>query len=279
MVREGAVSWPHGDSLTAGPFQRADDSGCVRLRIPGAATFAVQGLDVVVDHEVASDTTLRDLALAGPVASLVIRNAGMVPVRGAAVRDGEFAAVILGASAVGVSTLAGALVARGLEFAGDDTLALGPRPGRLPLVASGGECLQLPPDTEAALRARLGIAGVALRTATGLPRLDVHLGVRGDAPQLAAIYVLDAEATSEVRMSPITGLARMEAIQAADWHRALRREQGYDSDDFVAAAAVTTGVAMRQVSRRDGPELHLGQLSRVVQRDFRAVCRARREAE
>lgn len=273
VVRRGDAGWPERDVLGAGPFRRADENGCVWLRVPGAATFAIRGLEVVVEDEPDGDPTLRDLALAGPVASLVIRNAGMVPVHGAAVREGEFAAVILGAAAVGVSTLAGALVVRGMQFVGDETLALIPRAGLLPLVAGGGSTLQLPPDTEAALRPRLGTSGVPLRPAQVLPRLDVPLDVDSDLPAVAAIYVLDAEATTEPKLAEISGLARMEAVQAADSQRALRREQGYDSDDFVAAATVTGGVAMRQVSRLDGPELHVGRLSRLVRGDFQAVCR------
>lgn len=278
VVREGAVGRSAGHALNAGPFRRADDSGCVWLQVPGTATFAVRGLEVVVDNEVGGDPVLRDFVLAGPVAALVIRNAGMVPVRGAAVRDGDLAALILGVSAIGVSTLAGALIARGLQLVGDETLALIPRAGRLPLVAAGGSTLQLPSDSEAALRARLGVEGVPLRTSASLPRLDIALSVDHDSPELAAIYVLDAEATTEVSLTPIAGLDRMEAVQAADWHRVLRREQGFDSDDFVAAAAVTSGVAMRKVSRLDGPDLHVGDLSRLVRRDFQAVSRTLRSA-
>ena len=99
------------------------------------------------------------------------------------------------------------------------------------------------------------------------------MDVTHDALEVAAIYVLDADSTTEVRLCGISGTERMEAIQSADGHRVLRRAQGYNSHDFVTASVVTREVAMRQVSRVAGPELHIGEVSRVVKRDFLRVCR------
>lgn len=253
-----------------GPLRQVDAAGRLRLRVPGAGVFRVDGRAVEFAAEPECDEGLRDLVLASSVANVVLRNLGFTPVHGAAVAWKGRAALFIGPAAIGTSSLATALMLRGFTMLGDDLLAL-QRVDDSTVVWGGGHDVQLPSDVVAAFGERLAGKVAPSRPEVALTRHDVRFSPPSKPFPLAAIYLIDANATEHPHVAALRGTGRIEALMATDWHLPVRRKMGYYSDDFVNAARLSGSVAMRRVSRLDTNSLHVGALSKVVASDVRRV--------
>lgn len=264
---------PPPDAVRVGPLRWVQSHEASWLQVPGAGLFRIRGRQVDFNPDDPCDDALRDLALAGPVANLVLRAAGAVPVHGAAVAWSDQIALLLGPAAIGTSTLATALHVRGFDIVGDDLLALRSHEGRV-FAMAGGRFMQVPTNVVDAFGDRLPSQGRPSRPSSTLARRDVEFASPLAAGQVAAIYVLDNDSKEEPRISEVPGLQRMEAVLQADVHRPLRRELGWHSDDFGTAGVLTASLPVRKVSRLDTPSLHVGHLSKLVARDFKRIVRA-----
>lgn len=260
---------PPSEAARVGPLRRVLGD-TVWVRVPQVGQFRVAGTTIAFCPDQTCDPDLRDLVLAGPIANLVVRGAGLIPVHGAAVAWQGHTLLMLGAAANGTSTLAAALSLRGFEVVGDDLLAI-ESDGEAARVWSGTRFLQLSTDVVNALGSRLPEPRQLSRPAVPVPRWDVPNPTPYAQRRLSAIYLLDIDAKEAARVEPLRGLQRIEAVLNADIHRWVRRAQGRYSDDFAAVGCVTAPLPMRKISRLDTRSLHVGRLSKVVAADFRAL--------
>ena len=127
-----------GDVPAALPAPVADhetwqaEPGMFLMRVPGLADVLVrQGREIVVAPGRASAAAIGSL-IAGPVAAALLQQRGLTTLHGSAATscDGG-AALFLGGTALGKSSLVAALVARGHQMLADDLTALAWRRGEL----------------------------------------------------------------------------------------------------------------------------------------------------
>jgi hypothetical protein len=274
-VRLGERPGLPAHATRVGPFL-AFDAESVWLDLPEVGTYQVSGTQVTfhprgAGHDDlprgAGPDDLRDRALAGPVANLALRNVGLVPVHGTALTHPRWGtAVLVGSACVGVSTLAAAMIHRGFTLIGDELLALQPRLGHKPTVVGGQGCLQLPLDA-------VTVAATMLERVSPVPdrlapdtirRWDLPVASTDGTSEVDAIFALNNDATDGPELRRAAGLARMEIIQNADWHRSVRTAQGWGSDDFVAAGVITRLVSVQHLERVDTATIHIGRLSSIV---------------
>lgn len=272
-VRQARRIGPPDGAISVGPLRWVTPDETTWLAVPGAGMFRIRRGQVDFDPVDTCDGALRDLALAGPVANLVLRAAGAIPAHGAAVAWRGQVALILGPAAIGTSTLAAALSARGFDLIGDDLLALRHENSSV-TVTSGGPLLQVPADVVSALGSRLPTQVTPCRPGATLARRDVRFPLAPPPHHLAAIYVLDNDAKDEPRIADIRGLHRIEAVLQADVHRSVRHVLGRYSDDFGAVGVLTASLPIRKVSRLDAGSLRVGHLSKLVASDFKRVVRS-----
>ncbi len=120
-----------GDVPAALPAPVADhetwqaEPGMFLMRAPGLADVLVRrGREIVVAPKRASEAAIGSL-LAGPVAAALLQQRGLTMLRAGAVALGHGgAALFLGGTALGKSSLVAALVARGHRMLADDLTAL-----------------------------------------------------------------------------------------------------------------------------------------------------------
>lgn len=256
---------------TVGPYRAFDDS-TVWLDVPEIGTYQVRGTSVTfhpyshLDHNDAVDE-LRWRTLAGPVASLVLRNVGLVPIHGSAVRHDQLGtAVLVGGACTGVSTLAASLLYQGFDLIGDELLALAPRVNEPPVVWGGQNRIEVPCDSGSLLAKLFGTPSPRIdeRILMGATRWTLPISATCDSAPVDAFFVLTTNAHDQPNSERVTGVDRLGVITYSDWHRQLRQSMGFESDDFATAGIITKDVAIHRVHRLDTPTIHVGRISRLI---------------
>lgn len=183
VVRRGAVP-------TDGPgddrYRHLGDRDAVLLRAGLAAVRVRDGREIVVDAAPDADGDALRLLILGPALGLLLHQRGCFVLHANAVRVGERAYVLCGASGEGKSTLSAAVVARGGVLVSDDVTALVPTETGYAALPGLGR-LKLWPDAVAAT----GGDVTALRPLTAATvKRDVPVGVAGDAVPVGRVLVL-----------------------------------------------------------------------------------------
>lgn len=199
---EGALDWldhPEGAEFTP-PWAQVDyfrsaDGGWYRIRYDyrgHIADFSIRhdGRTITVEtSEGETDAELSNL-IEGPILGRAMRLAGLPCIHGTALASGGRAIVLMGASGVGKSSLAWALVQQGCGLVTDDMVGIETAAGGL-LVHPGRARLRMWPDT--ARRLGLGATADALfPTATEMEKVSVRDrdSFEGSPVPLHAIYRL-----------------------------------------------------------------------------------------
>lgn len=176
-------------------YLRSVDGGWYRIRYDyrgHIADFSIRqdGRTITVEaSEGETDAELSNL-IEGPILGRAMRLAGLPSIHGTALASDGRAIVLMGASGVGKSSLAWALVQQGCGLVSDDIVGIETRPDGL-LVHPGRARLRMWPDT--AMRLGLGAtADVLFPTATEMEKVGVrdHDSFECSSVPLHAIYRL-----------------------------------------------------------------------------------------
>jgi len=199
--------------------------GRLLLQVPGVARFLVEeGLRITVEPADGAGAEANDLVawLLGPVFGALLQQRGNLVLHGSVVRATESAAVFMGASGVGKSTLALGLGDLGRRVLSCDLAVLGPA-GQ---VAPGPPFLRIWDDT---LR-RLGIDPEGLALARNdRPKRLVPLGPRflGRSLPVGSLVLLRTEAAREPWIEPVPSAAeRLRMLLEHSYRRAYLRGLG-----------------------------------------------------
>jgi hypothetical protein len=207
-IRIGPV--PHGGlagGQQLGPFMWADPQN-IWLHIPGVARFlATGGHTITVDPDPAPGAAGADPAsirvfLLGSGLGAALCQRGLLVLHGNAVQVGEACMCAVGHSGTGKSTLAAGFWRRGHAILADDVVAVDSNccalPGfpRIKLWQDSADKLSV--DTSALRR---------VRPSTNKFNLPVAPARTGALP-LRWVYILDVHNGTDLRLEPITGLAR-----------------------------------------------------------------------
>jgi hypothetical protein len=182
------------------------------LSVNGVARYYVRdGCMVTIDRQTGASDADVLLFLLGSVLGALFHQRDELVLHGSAVDAGDGAVGFLGVSGSGKSTLAVALRQRGYDAITDDLCVLRPD-------ADGALCAQPGlPQMKLQLDAleRLDIASASLpRVGSGLDKraLAIGAGFARHARPVKRLYVLNAADTDRVRLTPLDGAQKFEAL-------------------------------------------------------------------
>jgi hypothetical protein len=242
--------------------------GALLLGYADGTRFAVDAAGSEVWASWAPEATLEDTAtyLLGPVAALLLRLRGCVPLHASAVLAGGGAIAFAGTSGAGKSTLAAAFAGLGRTVVADDVLAVEARDGGL-VAHPAYPRIRLWPDSAGALYGRED--ALPLLTPNWDKRyLDLAEGDREFPSRplpLRAVYLLEPRSPEGPRLRPLApreGLMKLIATTCATFvpDAALRERE------FRLLARVAAEVPLRAVAPADDPRALPG-LCRLLEAD------------
>lgn len=245
--------------------RRVDASGALVLDYADGTRFAVDAAGAEVWADWADEATLEDTAtyLLGPVAALLLRLRGCVPLHASALLLGGAAVAFAGTSGAGKSTLAAAFARLGRTVIADDVLAVEERDGALRAHPAYPR-VRLWPDSTEALFGRED--ALPLLTPNWDKRyLPLDGAFPADPLPLRAVYLLDARADGAPAIRPLPpreGLMRLIAVTCATFvpDAALRERE------FRVLARLAGEVPLRAVAAPAGMDA-LPALCRAIEED------------
>ncbi len=253
-VRLGAV--PRELPATTGPGVRrafwAAQRDAFLMHFEGVARYLVtDGRDVLVEPCGGSDEDIADIFAGTPLMAL-LQQRGMATLHAAAVQTAAGAALLLGRSGDGKSSLAAALVERGHPLVADDLLAVvlnGTVPTALPGFATLRLWKHALDKMDMADRARARVRGTLEKFWVPTPRSC------GEPLPVSAAFVLTPSNGPDIR---IESMPPGEAFQMLTKH-ALRPRimdaMGQRPAHFRAATAIARDVPVMRVTRPEHPFL------------------------
>ena len=130
-VRRWAYRWPNDDGSVSLALARRTDG--YLLRFPGACDFLFESArrTILVTPEIGVDEAIIEHLLLDQVLPRVLSHLGEFPAHCSAVVAGQGAAIFLGRSGWGKSTLAGLMHREGCALLSDDCVLLRPQSGRV----------------------------------------------------------------------------------------------------------------------------------------------------
>lgn len=242
--------------------------GALVLDYADGTRFAVGSGGAEVWASWAPAATLEDTAtyLLGPVAALLLRLRGCVPLHASAVACGDGAIAFAGTSGAGKSTLAATFAGLGRTVLADDVLAIEPRDEGL-VAHPAYPRVRLWPDSAEALYGRED--ALPLLTPNWDKRyLDLGEGADAfpsDPLPLRAVYLLRARAAEGPRIAPLPpreGLMKLVATTCATFlpDPAMRERE------FRILSRLAREVPLRAVAPPDDPRA-LPELCRMIEAD------------
>lgn len=238
-IRLGPVPERLADPRVELPRLQVAADGACRIAVPGVAAYLVAPDGTGVTIAPAPEATVADirLFLLGTVFAALCYRRGLVPLHASCVRVGDRAVALAGASGIGKSTLAAALLRRGHAVLTDDvTVVDTTRPGG-PLVLPTFPRLRLWRDA----MARLDFPTEGAERSRAAEKF--HQPLRGDfcarPLPLAAVFHLEpavgGDSRAPRRLTGAEGLARL----GRDLYRArLPRHLGVAERTVATAAAL-----------------------------------------
>ena len=264
-VRLGTV--PRELPAAAGPCTRRAfweaGRGAFLMHFEGVARYLVtDGREVLVEPWGGSDDDVACIFAGTPLTAL-LQQRGMATFHAAAVRTAAGAALLLGRSGDGKSSLAAALVERGYALVGDDVTAVVLRDGAATAVP-GFAALRLWQHAldkmRVAHRAGSRVRGTLEKYWLSAPRFC------GESLPVSAAFELTSHNRPDIR---IESVAPGEAFSVLSKHAHRRRVMdalGQRPAHFRAATAIARAVPVMRVTRPDHPFLLEELAARVQER-------------
>lgn len=243
--------------------------GSLWLKVDRVARYLARGgAEIVVDRATgASDDSVR-LFLLGSVLAALLHQRGMLPLSASAVATEGGAAVFLGLSGVGKSTLAAGLHKRGYRVLTDDLCAISFRDGQ-PMVWPGSPQLKLWPN----VLERLGVdPGPLRRLRPELDKRALPLGASFALEPLPVhrIYILRRSTlATNARIEPVQGQATAGVVGIHTYGSQFVEGLGSEMSYFENLAMLVAADPIQAITR---PTRHfaLDEMMDLVEEDFGA---------
>lgn len=239
----------------------------VLLRIDSAGRYLVAaGREILVDARPDADDADVRLYLLGPALGALLHQRGLLPLHGSAIETPRGAAIFIGPSGHGKSTLAGLFYRRGYRVLADEIAAVNTE-GDGPVLFPGSPCVCLMPDSLA--RLEMQTRGI-LRVQPGPEKYRVAVGSQSRAKPVPvqAVYVLSLDGGTGPELKPLAGFAAARALSRNTYHFRLMRAMGArGARHFQQVCALAQRVRIVQLTRCRG-RWELNALAEVLERDF-----------
>ena len=269
-VRFGTV--PAALRVTAKERQRLGDRmeweaapGVLLLHVRGVARYlATEGRDVLVEPRGGDDREI-DEHLADKVWTAVLLQRGIFSLHASTVAFEAGAALFLGSSGAGKSSLLGALLKRGHAMLADDVVGVAPGASlretdasRFPAPGVDSRFFALPAHPRLRLCAdmldALGWRGEALGQAgrSGKHPVPVRRFHASPLP-ICALFLLDSHHRNDIEISTLQGGEAFEALRRCTWRNRLTKGLGGRRKQFRAVAAMVRQAPVARVMRPAHP--------------------------
>jgi hypothetical protein len=233
-------------------FQTNGRSRCL-LALPGTGRILLENGNRVT-FEPDSDAELSPAAtvLAGPVQSVLWHQRGLLPLRATGIVVDGRALVIAGVSAVGKSTFAAMLAARGHSVFSDDVCVFRPSGARRMSVLPGIPRLRLWRDS-------LDLLGLPTDAARRIRRnreeylVDTHRQVVSEAREVAALVILVRVGTTAASIARLRGQRAVGALREVIYARRPGEALGRRNEMFSALARTAAAAPMWRLTVSDDP--------------------------
>ncbi|WP_058301183.1 phosphoenolpyruvate carboxykinase (ATP) [Gorillibacterium timonense] len=223
----------------------------ILIHIPEAALFAVrEGRVIAVSPVPGADMDKIRLYILGTCMGAVLMQRGVLPLHGSAVAVRGKVYAIVGESGMGKSTLASALMDRGLPLVSDDVIAIRFNEAGIPLVTPSYPQQKLWQESLDAF----GMEASGLKplfereTKFAVPVSDRF--VREELP-LGGVFELVKKADASPGLTPIEGLDRMRLLYEHTYRNLFLRRMGKLDWHFQVTARLAGLVPISRITRPD----------------------------
>lgn len=241
--------------------------GRILLRIASVGRYLVSdGREIQVDARPGVEDARVRLYLLGVALGALLHQRGLLPLHGSAIETSRGAAIFVGPSGHGKSTLAGLMCRRGYRVLADDIAAVSTESDS-PLLYPGLPHLRLSKDAASRLELE---AQDLVPSQDGEEKLRVALGAKfRQTPILVhSIYVLSDDRGAGPELTPLTGLDAVHGITENTYRlRLLRLMEGDLARHFRQVCSLARKVRITRLSR--GREhWEPDALTELLERDF-----------
>ena len=235
--------------------------GVFLLHMRGIARYlATEGRDVLVEPCGGDDREVCE-HLVDKVWTAVLLQRGIFPFHASAVAFEAGAALFLGSSGAGKSSLIGALLKRGHAMLADDVVGVTPgascerrTPSGFPAPIADSRILALPAHPSLRLRAdaldALGWRGEALGQADRSGKYPVPVRRFHASPlPICALFLPGAHHRSGMEISTLRGVEAVQALRQCAWRNRLTKGLGRRREQFRVVAAMVRQAPVARVTR------------------------------
>jgi hypothetical protein len=243
-------------------------TGLVLLKIRDTANYLIKdGKEIIIERaRQATDNEVR-LFLLGSAMGALIHQRGLLPLHGSAIRlpDGS-AAIFMGPSGIGKSTLAAAFRQRGYAVAADDVSLIFTDADGSPQLQPAFPELKLWAEAAAKIGEN---AETLLRARTRQEKYSLCFHRQFDATSLPLrrLYVLQTAEDEQCEINRLQGLEKMTVLTQNTYRRFFLKEMHQKLEHFQLCAALGRHTQMSRVSR---PRhiFQLNELVALIEQDF-----------
>lgn len=212
-----------------------------------------------------SETAIR-LFLQGAVWSALLLQRGLLPIHGSCFRLGDKGIVLSGPSSCGKSTLVAALMDRGYPIIADELCALVVHENAPPMLLPGfpqillwaDSLLQLQKNSQSLTRVQPGLEKYIL------PCQDKSTG---EALPLERIYILKVVNTPLVKLTPLTGAQKVQALIESTYRVHHVTGHGLNRSHFNQCTNIARYIDVKRMERPDG-SFHIEGMIKRLEEDF-----------
>lgn len=267
-VTVGQVPSPPAEAVRAGPLRRVAP-GEAWVELPGVVRFWVrQGESIHVEVAPTAEAQFVRLMLLGPVAGMLLRQRGLLPLHASAIVTPAGAVLFLGHSGAGKSTLLNEFLRRGYPMIAEDIAAVRLDAQGRPWVEPGVQATKLWADSAERLgQSTQGLAQVRSGREKYVVPVAEHLAA--EAAPLAAIYALNRHNSRDILLDERRDARKFETLNEYTAQKLAIKSMGLDAPHFRHMVAVANQARLVHVARPDKGFL-LKELADAIEADFTA---------
>lgn len=223
------------------------------LAVPGTGRILVRnGSEVMIEPEPGADPTAIRAFVIGPVQAILWHQRGLLPMHASVVTIEGRALALAGHSAVGKSTLAALLAAKGHQVIADDICVVDARKNAEAVVLPGFPRLMLWRDA----LDRFGMPAEGLLRALQTREaylVDLRQDLVYEPQRLAAVVVLVRLGSGTLKIERLRGYQAVGALEEVVHTRRPARNLGCGPNIFAGLTRLVAGVAVWRLTTTDDP--------------------------